>query len=133
MTPELTAKLVEAYPDLFAEYEYIKCDKGWYDILCIMCYKLDAHIRSIAGSKLKLEQIKEKYGSLRVYYSYDDVAATPQETVKNVVLVDQIIKQAVADANHTCEWCGSVDGVELRSRKHWLYLRCNTCWTTGPE
>jgi hypothetical protein len=33
MSPELTTKLIEQYPDQFKNLKYLECDNGWYEIL----------------------------------------------------------------------------------------------------
>jgi hypothetical protein len=78
MSPELTAKIVEQYPEQFKNLKYLECDDGWYEILSRLCYIINNHIDYKKRLNEPLEffywsQIKEKFGGLRAYcYGSDD-------------------------------------------------------------
>jgi hypothetical protein len=72
MSPELTTKLIEQYPDQFKNLKYLECDNGWYEILS----RLFSIVHNRLDHKKRLNeplesfcwsQIKEKFGGLRVY------------------------------------------------------------------
>lgn len=72
MSPELTAKLIEQYPEQFKNLKYLECDEGWYEILSRLCYIVNNHIEYKKRLNEPLEffywsQIKEKFGGLRAY------------------------------------------------------------------
>ena len=86
----------------------IECDDGWYDLLDEMMAKISAlHIDGFV-----FEQIKEKFGTLRVYSS----GSTPE--------IDKIIDEAEARSGKTCEVCGKPGSVRGRS---WLKCVCDAC------
>jgi hypothetical protein len=78
MSPELTTKLIEQYPDQFKNLKYLECDDGWYEILSRLCYIVNNRIDYKQRLNEPLEsfywsQIKEKFGGLRAYcYGADE-------------------------------------------------------------
>ena len=72
---------------------------GWTSIL----EKLDEKIADIAGEdypKVKVLQVKEKFGSLRVYM---DLIELPKDKWQQV---NQVIGEAEKESLKTCEKCG---------------------------
>jgi hypothetical protein len=72
MSPELTAKLIEQYPEQFKNLKHLECDDGWYEILSRLCYIVNSHLEYKKKINEPLEffywsQIKEKFGGLRAY------------------------------------------------------------------
>lgn len=71
MTPELTDKLLEKYPEQFKNLKGIECDDGWYDILDRLFYVIKNRIDRAQRLNESLDfgwtQLKEKFGSLRAY------------------------------------------------------------------
>jgi hypothetical protein len=126
MTKELELKLVEKYPQILCDYNGdvmktcmhwgMECDDGWYDLLNGLLEKLD-YLSKHSGVQVVADQIKEKFGTLRFYYSTifkSDLNVNP--------IVDGIISDIVSTAErrsaHVCEKTGK-DGV-LCSRVGWL-------------
>ena len=78
MSPELTAKLISAYPEQFKNLTWIECGYGWFNILSKLCYIVDnrLHYKQKINESLDFfywSQIKEKFGGLRAYaYGADD-------------------------------------------------------------
>jgi len=78
MSPELTTKLIEQYPDQFKNLKWIECDDGWYEILSRLFYIVNNRLIYKKRLNEPLEyfvwsQIKEKFGGLRAYcYGTDD-------------------------------------------------------------
>lgn len=68
----------------------IECGNGWYDILDEMMAK----IASLNLPDFRFSQIKEKFGTLRVYTDYFDEKA------------ERIIVEAERKSAMTCEVCG---------------------------
>jgi hypothetical protein len=72
MSPELTNKLIEQYPEQFKNLKYLECDDGWYEILSRLFYIVHNHLDYKKRLNQSLEyfewsQIKEKFGGLRAY------------------------------------------------------------------
>ncbi|WP_407180415.1 hypothetical protein [Bradyrhizobium sp. STM 3562] len=116
-------ELIEAYPDLFrppadfpgAAQGSPECDAGWYDLLDRLCVRIRAAVQA-DGGPFKLSQIKQKYGTLRVYW---DGALSPEADAQ----VEEVIALAEARSAVTCEICGE----EGRLRDGaWLTTRCAT-------
>jgi hypothetical protein len=112
--------LYDKYPDLFLNRHKtpresclsfgIECDLGWYDIISFVCYMIKQHEENIAAqqrylkkkepdnvlpeySPVRFDQVKEKWGSLRIYFSGGDD------------YVEGLIDMAEAFSSITCEKC----------------------------
>jgi hypothetical protein len=86
-----------------------ECGNGWYDIL-------DRAFTKLVELKLEdfyIEQVKEKYGGLRIYTNY-----TNDE-------IEKIIDQAEHEAEKTCEMCGEPS--KIASENHWYSTECVDC------
>jgi len=113
-------ELIEAHRDLFAPpcdtalaaQGAPECGPGWNDLLGRLCGRIRTAIRK--GGTFKFSQIKEKYGTLRVYW---DGRLSPEATVQ----VEEAIALAEARSATCCEVCGEP------GRLHgdgWLTTRC---------
>lgn len=100
-------RMEEKYPKIFAEpYGGFGCGEGWWPILESLSGQIQHHIdwkqeqkekytRGEGCSQVTVNQIKEKFGGLRFYYSGgDDV-------------IDGMVRMAESWAAHTCEQCGN--------------------------
>lgn len=82
MRLELERQLVEKYPELFRDKDSppteslmcfgCECDDGWYNIIESACGIIAHHIRNHPDvaeiADFRWVQIKEKFGTLRLYY-----------------------------------------------------------------
>ena len=114
---ELFAKhMEEKYPKMFVgKYGGFAVGRGWYPILKILCSNIQSHIdwRVKQGQEIaqvEVEQIKEKFGGLRFYYSGGD------EQVAGMV------RMAEAWADIACEECG---GIGTRRSGGWIRTLCD--------
>jgi hypothetical protein len=97
MSPELEHKLIERYPGLFRDVNKspketlicfgAECGDGWFDILDNLCgfitnlqksrsyflMKKDDKCINFHCPDVVFDQIKEKYGTLRVYWHFGDL------------------------------------------------------------
>ena len=73
-----TKKVVDAGPLLFRKRDgrrsfdlfYFECGDGWFHILLDLVKQLEPHVaRMPAGERTRVEQVKQKYGTLRFYIS----------------------------------------------------------------
>lgn len=87
------------FPILFGEGKFISLwvGEGWFEILWNLCVALEAIARRRIGeghTPLRVVQIKEKYGTLRVYVEggFDEVF--------------DLIDAAETASSTTCEACG---------------------------
>ena len=97
----------------------IRCEQGWEQILV----ELFQGFKGLTNPKLRVVQVKEKFGGQRVYMAGGRLRDT-EETPR-------LIGIAVAATDVTCERCGA-PGV-LRQRR-WLMVACDRCQAErGPE
>jgi hypothetical protein len=131
MREELDKQLCEKYPKIFADRykpmtETAMCwgfevGDGWYTIIDSLCGQIQNHIdwqnrKEEKVAQVVADQVKEKFGGLRFYYSGgDDV-------------VDGMVRMAESWAANTCETCGKPG--KLRGGG-WLYTACDE--HTKPE
>jgi hypothetical protein len=114
-------ELIGKYPDLFqppadfpgAAQGSPECDAGWHDLLDRLCVRIRAAVHA-DGGPFKFSQVKEKYGTLRVYWDGGVAPATDAE-------IEGAIALAEARSACTCEVCGEPG--RLRSGA-WLTTRC---------
>jgi hypothetical protein len=115
------ADLIERHTRLFhapaagpeAAQGYPECGEGWRDLLDRACARIEAALAG--GGTFTAEQIKEKYGTLRFYWS----GRLPSEAEAKV---EEAID--LAEARSACTWeiCGA-EG-RLYSRGGWLATAC---------
>jgi hypothetical protein len=109
MDPDLQDKLVADYPALFADLPFgVECGDGWYQLIRQFCESA-----SKRGDPIRLSQIKEKWGGLRVYYyGGDEFVAGACEVVERL-------------SYFVCEGCGK-PGVCARTGG-WYRTECGEC------
>jgi hypothetical protein len=98
-------RLVEAYPNLFrppagapeGAQGCPECGEGWADLLDTACQRIRAALSE--GDRFHFQQIKEKYGSARIYWG-GSLSAAPKRRVL------EAIDLAEARSACTCEVCG---------------------------
>ena len=86
----------------------MNCNKGWYGIIDDMLATM--------SNNIKVVQIKEKFGALRVYIEPYDA------------YTQGIIDMAETLSKHTCERCGKPG--ELRPDLGWVKTLCLNHYTT---
>jgi hypothetical protein len=119
MKPELDDKLVAKYPKIFAIVEHTECDDGWYTIIDRLCANIQSHTdwwnknreaRPVVP-QVVVEQIKEKFGTLRFYYEGGD------DQISGMVRMVESMSEV------TCEVCGNLG--TLRGGG-WIKTLCDT-------
>ncbi len=120
MKKELEKKLVDKYPKLFAQYGKnpkdscmawgCDCDDGWYNILDKLFQIISKY------KKVELAQVKEKFGTLRVYVD------APSEDFNEV---HEYINVAEKKSSQTCEICGNPG--KRNTEMGFIKTVCETC------
>lgn len=124
MDEELENKLYEKYPQFFVNKDKtpmqspmcfgIETGNGWYEIISNLCWMIKQHEDNKEWRKkyleendpeklkqesqyfqVKFDQIKEKYGGLRIYFSGGDD------------YIDGLVSMAEAMSYKICEICGN--------------------------
>ncbi len=122
--------MMRKYPILFPipywiyeDYEYTcECDKGWYPLIDTTLSKLKL-VSQMSGILMTITQIKEKYGSLRIYYGFIPSVKPPNQLWIDIIA--DIINTAEQRSQTTCEVCGTYG--ELSERKNWVKTLCEDC------
>jgi hypothetical protein len=130
MTPAHQLELIERYPGLYRHagddptqraYPFARdafsCGDGWFGIIDRLSAKL------VEDPYLIVSQVKEKFGTLRVYFHAQDGAPTPDPELD--ARLDAEMAAALDESKRTCELCGQ-PGVYLTDRK-WVAVRCTFC------
>lgn len=106
---------VETLETIFQAYGYEPptwsgVGKGWFPILHEMLRELQS-----CGAKVRFDQVKEKFGTLRVYTSHQNS------------VVHEIIRQAEQCSRTTCEVCGEPGKLNDHEGATWLSTLCDPC------
>lgn len=118
MNKENAAKLEADFPEIFRDLHGnitkspmawgFSCGDGWFEIIHTAC-------KLISGRKTEIPfiavQVKEKFGSLRFYYSGGDEYC------------DGVISMLEAISSRTCEVCG--ERGKIRTDGGWYQTLCD--------
>lgn len=117
--------LMERHPQLFAPTGYPTVGDGWRDLLDRALARIAAAVvREPAESEIRIVEIKEKFGALRLYFNSRKLSA------KALAKVREAIDLAEARSACTCEECGAQG--RLHDRGGWLLTRCADHATGEP-
>ena len=129
----------------------IECPKGWWHILEQLCTVLEFHnleFKDKYGIAIVADQVKEKFGTLRFYYTVmdvdkDGVVASRLDADKRVadeenrrriaigyleLLADKYIEEAEDLTYNTCARCGvPLDEKNRVETKNWITYICKEC------
>jgi hypothetical protein len=127
MNQELDKLLCEKYPKMMVNRNSpmtetcmcwgFECGDGWFNILDQLMGNIQHHIdwenkTEEVVPQVTLDQIKEKFGTLRFYYTGgDDV-------------IDGMVRMAESMSAVTCEECGNIG--ECRGGG-WVHTTCTPC------
>ena len=121
--PELQ-KLIERFPRLFrgappAVWSHVPV--GWSAIVGTLFTGIDALLNDDQAKCFRVEQVKEKFGALRLYVSFDRIDADGVNP--NPTALRLLIDAAVAASEVTCCVCGAPG--EMRKLGAWATVRCD--------
>jgi len=117
MNKTLNAELHRKYKAILPRNVNIECDDGWYVILTNLFDCIRANIEhNNPKLHLQITCIKEKFGTLRVYYHSDQYDSR----------VEGMLRMAEAISGSICEVCGSVNGKIRKSV--WAKCLCDSCF-----
>jgi hypothetical protein len=124
MTEKSWDTLYEKYPALFANKDKtpmqscmafgIECNIGWYDIISSVCCRITQHEKNKKSDyyPVTFDQIKEKWGGLRIYHSGGD------EYVYGAISMAEEMSYKI------CERCGCPGSP---NKQGWVMTLCDKC------
>jgi hypothetical protein len=113
---EFSKRMEATYPKMFAQpYGGFAVSTGWWPIIESLCANIQSHIdwRVKQGqdiAQVEVNQIKEKFGGLRFYYSGGDDE------------ISGMVRMAEAWADVACEECGAAG---KRRSGSWIRTLCD--------
>jgi len=141
--PDL-ARLIAAHPQVFRGRKprvFSHVPSGWFRLIDSLCTDIEAALGPQHCGDFSVVQIKEKFGSLRVYFRLGDhedvqVAVVSSEGARQATIctdtsskleelraqVRSLVNAAEAASTTTCETCGAK--AERRAVKGWLTTLC---------
>jgi len=86
----------------------LDCGQGWYSIIEALSEELQL-LSDQTGFQVIIEQVKEKFGQLRVYHqlvqsSEDENHMSPTVLIR---IIDKLIAGAEQESANTCDVCGT--------------------------
>jgi hypothetical protein len=121
MKEELYNKIINKYPKVFRHVHYIECGDGWYHLIDTLARKLENEIGRIQEDQQEdfyATQIKEKFGTLRFYFSQE----TPY--MRGAIAMAESMSSVI------CEYCGN-PGEERGDG--WVLTLCESCHKEREE
>lgn len=138
MNKENTEKLYKKYPEFFKYKDDMKqslmcfgfaCNDGWFKLIDKLCHDIKKWFiteydgqdyngkiyRHVIPSYFYIQQVKEKYGSLRFY-----ISPAPEK-------VHDMIRVAELKSYYICEECGKEGKEFYRDKLPWIRTLCDEC------
>lgn len=113
------SKLVDKYPSLYGDQFYFECADGWFDLLDTLSFHIINELKP--GDEINVAQIKEKFGTLRFYYS---CRSESYNSIASAVMFAERFSAKI------CEDCGNSGRVR---RGGWIRTLCDQCVKTNEE
>ena len=114
MKRELEEKLYQQF--LWLDATPIECDDGWYQLIYGLCQEIDMELKNCDADFVEgffVEQIKEKFASLRFYTTYVNDS------------IYQLIEGAETKSKSICELCGNNGYICIHG--HYIKTLCDKC------
>lgn len=123
--------LKDSFPTVYADNFYFECGDGWMELLL----DIGSFIAK-RSSDCKAEQVKEKFGSLRFYVSFEyneiGISDTPLEVINEIYDYISLVEEK---SKKLCEDCGiDLDDNNRFKQKNnkYTWIR-NICQKCGAE
>ncbi len=136
------SKLKQNHKSLFSEKNSlvgiygIECESGWYTLIDDMCNELE---KADPEKRMRLKQVKEKFGLLRTYVGIEDYDSSKKSDVDLLQKSWAITGKYENYSERVCEICGKPHkkGVRRVSKDSvWVKCFCDGCqnkWETIRE
>lgn len=125
------SEIIRKYPLLFRRHSMpmsqtcmcwgIQIGKGWMPLIDDLCQQLQQRINDQLLPQVEFEEIKEKFGSLRI-----TICPFNKE-------VEFLVRQTVNKARNTCESCGNDMNIKYYLDKNEYDACCIDCYTKYIE
>jgi hypothetical protein len=117
MEPKLQKFLANKYRGMFSNLSAFgfECGDGWYDLLDQLCGCIQNYCGNNKISNITINQIKEKFGTLRFYYDGGD------ELIAGMVWFAEYQSALI------CEGCGKPS--KVYKIDGWYSTNCKKCRT----
>lgn len=103
MNNDWQAALMQRHPHLFGKSGRPDVGRGWLDVLERLLTRLDVIVAfEGAGAWIRIVRIKQKFGTLRVYFEQ-----SPVFSAAGMAVAGEMIELAEARSACTCEECGA--------------------------
>ena len=112
------AELIAKYPRLFSQTQYLEFHDGWLDLVTSICYTINSHEKALEQKwkenvdYVVFQQLKEKFGVLRVYYIGGDE------------YIHGAVRMAENYSSKVCEQCGNPG---KPTKVGWIRTLCDKC------
>lgn len=107
-----------------------ECASGWAGILRNLFLSIEEQYKkSGVEPDIVIYQIKEKYGTLRVYVSFDKTDDALLSFHRDIMT---LIEKAEKQSATICEYCGK-HPAQLRMEMPWKKTLCETCFSIWKE
>jgi hypothetical protein len=141
MTNSLQNQLFKKYPGLFKQRKFptsqsnmwcgADTDDGWYTLLDSVCNWLNWNITHNKYPKVEFTQVKEKFGTLRLYYTIkgnkkgkDDKKEETEDFIRRCGEIEGVISFAESLSGSICEVCGNPGKL---TNEGWMRTECDLC------
>lgn len=131
MRQELQDQLFKNYPLIFSEKDLpetqtcmcwgIECGDGWYDLIDRLCRFLQWHTDKNTYPQVTASQVKEKFGGLCFYVSFNTVRTDGKDCNNNFEYLQGAIDFAETMSYSICDVCGKPGKA---NSKGWISTRC---------
>lgn len=89
-------------------------DKGWNNLIEELLRKIETHLKDNPDLAFQIDQIKQKYGTLRFYISGGDDK------------IYDLVTEAEDKSCETCELCGQA-AILHKAGNRWVQTLCREC------
>jgi|CXWL01.1.fsa_nt_gi hypothetical protein len=119
MDKELQKKLMSSFPTIYGNLDGpilswgFECGNGWFELLFELSSRIESELRKVPDAKIIVQQVKEKFGTLRYYYSLVNLGYD---------VIEPIVTEYENKSENTCAVCGKFG--KLRDGS-WLVTLCD--------
>jgi hypothetical protein len=111
MKEELDSLLYKHYPKIFADRQRTICRDGWYDLIDVLCERLQAWTDLNGAPQVVVSEVKEKWGELSF-----NVKGGGREQDGMIIMAEEM-------SARICELCGNAGKLLVAGERY--LTRCD--------